>query len=132
MGRRIALVLVVLATALAGCAGADTTAGTAAEVASDGTATASCEELADELVAQLQVIVDGLSNLQLEELGQEDVLPADFQQQLDDLTGRIETSDCSDEEMRALLAERADQIQGDSPIADAVRDSLKAGEDLPF
>jgi hypothetical protein len=126
---------------LAGCAGADTaieedsvegvSPEPTAPVASLPTATASCEELADELIAQLQVIVDELSDAGLEDLGRDDLLPAGTQQQLDELEGRVEDAGC-DDEMDGLLAERANRIQGDGVIAEAVREGLSQNGDLPF
>jgi hypothetical protein len=141
MAKRSALTFVLVAALLVGCAGADTaieedsvegvSPEPTAPVASPPTATASCEELADELIAQLQVIVDELSDAGLEDLGRDDLLPAGTQQQLDELEGRVEDAGC-DDEMDRLLAERANLIQGDGVIAEAVREGLSQNGDLPF
>jgi hypothetical protein len=142
MAKRSALTFVLVAALLAGCAGADSAAPdnavedvspepTTPVASSRGTATANCEELADELIAQLQVIVDELSDATLDDLGRDDLLPAGTQQQLDDLEERVEDAGC-DDEMDRLLAERADRIQGDGVIAEAVREGLSQGGDLPF
>jgi hypothetical protein len=79
----------------------------------------------------LQVIVDELSDADLEDLGRDDLLPAGTQQQLDDLEERVEDAGC-DDEMDRLLAERANRIQGDGVIAEAVREGLSQNGDLPF
>jgi hypothetical protein len=142
MAKRSALTFVLVAALLVGCAGADTAIEedsvegvspepTAPVASSPSTATASCEELADELIAQLQVIVDELSDAGLEDLGRDDLLPAGTQQQLDELEGRVEDAGC-DDEMDRLLAERANLIQGDGVIAEAVREGLSQNGDLPF
>jgi hypothetical protein len=142
MAKRSALTFVLVAALLAGCAGADSAAPdnavedvspepTTPVASSRSTATASCEELADELIAQLQVIVDELSDATLDDLGRDDLLPAGTQQQLDGLEERVEDAGC-DDEMDRLLAERADRIQGDGVIAEAVREGLSQGGDLPF
>jgi len=142
MAKRSVLMLVVFAALLAGCAGADNAAPenpvqdvspepTTPVASTPGTATASCEELADELIVQVQVIVDELSDAGLDDLGRDDLLPEGTQQQLDDLEGRVEDAGC-DDEMDRLLAERADRIQGDGVIAEAVREGLSENGDLPF
>jgi hypothetical protein len=137
MAKRFALAFVLIAALLAGCAGADSSApqdsveDVGPEPTSASTTTASCGELADELVAQMQVIVDELSDARLEDLGRDDLLPAGTQQQLDDLEGRVQDAGC-DDEMDRLLAERADRIQGGGVIAEAVREGLSEGGDLPF
>jgi hypothetical protein len=144
MAKRVALTFVLVAALLAGCAGADTSvqqdavetgpeapAPSTPVASSPSTATTSCEELADELVAQVQVIVDELSNATLGDLADDDVVPAATQQQLDELEGRIRDADC-DDAIDGLLAERADQIEGDGVIAEAVREALSQNEDLPF
>jgi hypothetical protein len=135
MAKRLALAFVLVAALLAGCTGADSSApqdsADEAEPTSASTATVGCEELADELIAQLQVIVDELSDARLEDLGRDDLLPPGTQQQLDELEGRVEDAGC-DDDMDRLLAERANGIQGDGVIAEAVREGLSEGGDLPF
>ena len=136
MAKRFASAFVLVATLLAGCAGADSSAEDAAgdanaDSTTSSTTTASCAELADELIAQVQVIVEELSDARLEDLGREDLLPAGTQQQLDELDERVQDAGC-DDEMDRLLAERADQIQGGGVIAEAVREGLSEGGDLPF
>ena len=137
MANHFATALVFVAALLTGCAGADTSApqdsgdGVSPESTSAGATMASCAELADEVIAQVQVIVDELSDARLEDLGRDDLLPAGTQQQLDDLEGRVRDAGC-DDEMDRLLSERADQIEGGGVIADAVREGLSEGGDLPF
>lgn len=138
MAKHFATALVLVAALLTGCAGADTSApqdsgdGVSPESTSaDATMAASCAELADEVIAQVQVIVDELSDAQLGDLGRDDLLPAGTQQQLDDLEGRVRDAGC-DDEMDRLLSERADQIEGGGVIADAVREGLSKSGDLPF
>jgi len=142
MAKRSMLMFVFVAALLAGCAGADTSVpedaaegagpeATAPVGSSPSTAAASCDELADEVITQVQVIVDELSDARLEDLGDDDLLPEGTEQELDDLEGRVQDADC-DDEMDRLLADRADRIQGDGVIADAVREALEEGGDLPF
>jgi hypothetical protein len=148
MGRRLALTLLLVTALLAGCAGAETPADEnaadttvdedAAEAvspeppaASPTTAAVSCEDLADELVAQLQVIVNELSDATMEDLAGGDVVPEGTQQELDDLEQRVSDAGC-DDEIEDLLAARADRIEGAGVIADAVREALNQNQDLPF
>jgi TolA-binding protein len=137
MAKRFALAFVLVATLLAGCAGADSSApqdsveDVSPQPTSGSTTTADCGELADELIAQLQVIVDELSDARLEDLGRDDLLPAGTQQQLDELEGRVEDANC-DDEIDGLLRERANRIQGEGVIAEAVREGLSENGDLPF
>ena len=137
MAKRFALVFVLVATLLAGCAGADSSApqdsveDVSPQPTSGSTTTADCGELADELIAQLQVIVDELSDARLEDLGRDDLLPAGTQQQLDELEGRVQDAGC-DDEIDRLLRERANRIQGEGVIAEAVREGLSENGDLPF
>jgi hypothetical protein len=125
MVERFALMLILLAAVLAGCssqgAGADA-----------GTVTAGCEELADELIVQLQVVVDELSDATFDDLMRDDILSATSQQELDELEGRAEDAGCEQDEIDGLLAERADRIQGDGVIAEGIREALSEGEELPF
>lgn len=143
MPKRFALLFVLVAALLTGCAGADTSEGEAAvedatpeattpAASSQNTETASCEELADEVIAQVQVIVDELSDATLEDLGRDDLLPPETEQQLDELGERVEDSGCDEDEMDRLLADRADRIQGEGVIADAVREGLDQSGELPF
>jgi TolA-binding protein len=137
MAKRFALAFVLVAALLAGCAGADSSApqdsveDVSPQPTSGSTTTADCGELADELIAQLQVIVDELSEARLEDLGRDDLLPAGTQQQLDELEGRVEDANC-DDEIDRLLRERANRIQGEGVIAEAVREGLSENGDLPF
>lgn len=137
MAKRAALTFVLVTALLAGCAGADSSApenvveDASPEPTTPVTATASCEELADELIAQLQVIVDEVSDARLEDLQRDDLLPAGTQQQLDELEGRVEDAGC-DDEMDRLLGERANSIQGAGVIAESVREGLSQNGDLPF
>ena len=137
MAKRFGFAFVLVAALLAGCSGADSSApqdsveDVSPEPTSPSTTTASCGELADQVVAQVQVIVDELSDARLEDLGRDDLLPAGTQQQLDELEERVQDAGC-DDEMDRLLAERANQIQGDGVIAEAVREGLNESGDLPF
>lgn len=148
MARRLALTLMLVTALLAGCAGAETPADEdaaettvdedAAEAvspeppaASPTTTAVSCEDLADELVAQLQVIVNELSDATMEDLAGGDVVPEGTQQELDDLEQRVSDAGC-DDEIEDLLAARADRIEGAGVIADAVREALSQNQDLPF
>jgi hypothetical protein len=83
------------------------------------------------VIAQVQVIVDELSDARLEDLGRDDLLPAGTEQQLDDLDQRVQDAGC-DDDMDGLLAERANDIEGDGVIAEAVREGLSENGDLPF
>jgi hypothetical protein len=137
MNKRFAFAFVLVAALLAGCAGADSSApqdsvdDASPQPTPPTTTTANCGELADEVIAQMQVIVNELSDARLEDLGRDDLLPAGTQQQLDELEARVQDAGC-DDEMDRLLAERANQIQGGGVIADAVREGLSEGGDLPF
>ena len=142
MAKRSVLMFVFVAALLAGCAGADTSVPedaaegaspeATAPVASSPSTAASCEELADDVIAQVQVIVDELSDATLEDLGRDDLLPPETEQELDQLGQRVEDSGCDEEEMERLLADRADRIQGEGVIADAVREGLDQSGELPF
>ena len=137
MAKRVALTVVFVVALLAGCAGAETADDTeAGEAAGDlasslATEAPACAELADEMIAELQGIVDQLGDVTLEELAAGDVIEQDRQQRLEELEARVSETGC-DDQIDQLLAERAEQIRGEGAIADAVRESLNLGEELPF
>lgn len=131
MMKRVAMTVVLGTAVLAGCGGGDDEASTAS-TASAGATTAGCAELADELIVQVQVVVDALSEASLEDLVQDDLLSQDTQLALDDIEERAQQAGCEDDEMDRLLAERADRIEGDGLLAEEVREGLSEGGDLPF
>lgn len=51
---------------------------------------------------------------------------------LHELEERVEDAGCEDNGMDRLLAERANRIQADGVVAEAVRQGLSQNEDLPF
>lgn len=103
--RRAATGVAMLGVLASGCGG-------------DGTA-ASCPELADEVIATVQGLVDQVSS-EAPEVDFEglDGRMEDFQRQADDLG-------CSDDEMERLVLERVDDIEVEGPLAPVLPELLR-------
>ncbi|MBW3662973.1 MAG: hypothetical protein KY469_07730 [Actinobacteria bacterium] len=95
--RRAATGVAMLGVLASGCGGEDTTA-------------ASCPELADEVIATVQDLVDQVSS-EAPEVDFEglDGRMEDFRRQAEDLG-------CSDDEMERLVLERVDDIEVEGPL----------------
>jgi hypothetical protein len=130
------VMLMLVAAFLSACGSAGGAGGEASvqEAGSTPAAAASpdCAALADELIVEVQSVVDQLSDATLDDLLEDDVVSAATQQRLDDLESRVEAAGCSEDEMDALLADRADRIRGEGVLAEEIRDALAQNEDLPF
>ena len=104
-----ALVTVVFgAVALAGCGGA--------------TDTAACEDIADQTIAIFQNILDEASSGDPAQIA---ALQGEMTEQITALQEDATAANCTDDQMRELLAARVDDLEGEGPIADAVRQSLE-------
>lgn len=137
MARRPVIMLLLVVALLAGCAtdttGAADTSGAdgaespaaAAAAPSPSAADATCEELADELVAQLQEISDLIADRSAAEIAQDEQLIDDAGEQIDDIAQRVQDAGCEDQ-MEELVSARADEIQGDGPSAEFLRELLSS------
>jgi hypothetical protein len=126
-GRTVSIGVVFAALLLAGCASQPTQSATARRPTPPR-----CAELADEVIGQVQVVVDELSDATLDDLERDDLISAQAQQRLDGLEAQVDEAGCYEDEMDGLLAERADRIQGDGVVAEAVRKALGQNGELPF
>ncbi len=124
--RRTAIALAAVALVAAACGGDDS----AAEPASLD----SCEGLAVAGIAMLQDtidFVDGLDASELAALGDSDTPPPEFralQDRGDALSSRADEIGCSDEEMAALVADRAGDLSADSVFGQFILESVRSGD----
>ena len=96
----------------------------------------SCDGLVDEALDMLQTVLDELSDLNLEdaialgESGEEPEALADLEQRGEELEARATALNCSDEEMGAKLADRADELEADGPFAELILEGLQSDPDI--
>lgn len=90
----------------------------------------SCEDVADEAIELVQGILDEVGGMSMEDM-QSDEEPA-FVQELESegeaLEERAEELDCSDEQMADLLAERAEDLEAEGPVAELIREAVRSGD----
>jgi predicted outer membrane protein len=92
-----------------------------------------CAAIADEGVAIAQVLIDEAGELSLEELAAD---PQAFDElggeELDARAQALEErqaeSGCTEDELAALLRERADDLEGEGLVADLIRQSFRDGD----
>ena len=127
--KRFAAALLLLALVAAACGDDD---------AADPASLDSCEGLAAAGVAMLQDtidLIDGLDASALAALTDESEPPPEFaalQDRGEELTARADEIGCSDEEMAALLADRAGDLSADSVFGQFILESVSAGEGGDF
>ena len=127
--KRLAVALLSLALVAAACGDDD---------AVDAASLDSCEGLAGAGIALLQDtidLIDGLDAAALAALGDETETPPEFvalQTRGDEMSARADEIGCSDEEMAALLSERAGSLSADSVFGQFVLEGVRAGEGGDF
>ena len=123
--RRMIGMTLVLAIAAAACGGDD---------AADPASLDSCEAVADASIVVLQDTLDIMDNLSIEELaalGGSDETPDQFKEieaQGAAFEARAGELGCTEEEMSALLADRATGLSAESQFGQLILEGLKAGE----
>jgi hypothetical protein len=127
--KRLTVALLSLALVAAACGDDD---------AVDAASLDSCEGLAAAGIALLQDtidLIDGLDEAALAALGDEAGPPPEFvalQTRGDEMSARADEVGCSDEEMAALLAERASGLSADSIFGQFILEGVRAGESGDF
>lgn len=120
------LFLVLVAGA---CSGDD-----AANAASLG----SCESLAGEGISLMQDaidLIDGLDSASFAALAEGAELPPEFaavQTRAEEMIARADEIGCSDEDLAALLSERASSLSSDSVLGQIILEGVRAGESGDF
>lgn len=124
--KRIATLLIALALIAAACGDDD--------AAADPASLDSCEGLAVAGISMLQDtidLIDGLDATALAAFSDGSDVPPEFveiQQRGDELTARADEIGCSDEEMAALMAERAADLSADTAFGQFILESIKTGD----
>lgn len=130
--KRIAVALLSLALLATACGDDE------AVDAIDAASLDSCEGLAAAGIALLQDtidLIDGLDADALAALGDGAETPTEFvalQTRGDEMTARADDIGCSDEEMAALLSERANNLTADSVFGQFILEGVRAGESGDF
>ncbi len=130
--KRIAVALLSLALLATACGDDE------AVDAIDAASLDSCEGLAAAGIALLQDtidLIDGLDADALAVLGDGAETPPEFvalQTRGDEMTARADEIGCSDEEMAALLSERANNLTADSVFGQFILEGVRAGESGDF
>ncbi|MEE9298740.1 MAG: hypothetical protein V3V29_06875 [Acidimicrobiia bacterium] len=123
--RRLAVALLAMALVTATCGDDD---------AADPGSVDSCEGLAVAGIALLQDTIDIIDDLDIEALaalGESDETPevfADVEARGDELTARADELGCSDEQMAALMANRAGDLSADSVFGQFILEGVRSGE----
>jgi hypothetical protein len=123
--KRIAIALFGLALIAAACGD---------DGAADPASVDSCEGLADAGVALLQDTIDIIDSMDVEALaalGEEGATPPELvsiEERGEELTDRADALGCSDEEMAALMAERAEDLSSDSIFGQFILEGIRSGE----
>ena len=127
--KRFAVGLLFLVLVAGACSGDD-----AANAASLG----SCESLAGEGISLMQDaidLIDGLDSASFAAFVEGAGPPPEFlalQTRGDEMSARADEVGCSDEEMAALLAERASGLSADSIFGQFILEGVRAGESGDF
>ena len=92
---------------------------------------ASCDEVADEAVGLVQGVVDAADAMSLADMRAQEG-PPDYVQRLDEQGERLEQAavelDCTDQELRDLIAERAEQLDSNGPVGEMVIEAVRGGQ----
>jgi type IV pilus biogenesis protein CpaD/CtpE len=136
MARRPIIILALFAALLAGCAtdstgAADTATGAteeespaaAAAEPSSSASDATCAELADELVTQLQTIGNAIADLSPAEIAQDDQV-TEAESRIDDISQQAQASDCQDEVQDAVA--QVEALQSEGPSSEFLQDLLES------
>jgi hypothetical protein len=127
--KRLAVAALCLSMVAAAC-GDDAAADPATLDSCEGLATAGIDLLQDTID-----LIDGLDAAALASFGEGTEVPPEFtaiQTRGDELTGRATEIGCSDEEMAALMAERAGGLSADSVFGQFILEGVRAGEGGDF
>ena len=129
MSKLFAALLIAILIALPACGGGDDDDDDAGSV--DDVET--CEQLADLTIDEVQIMLNGLSDMDVNELQQamqSGELPepiTDFESQQDDFVNKADELNCEEQEFLQLLDDRADDLEADGPIAEQLLNEIQSG-----
>ena len=126
MPKVFALLLIALLITLPACGGGgDDDDGDVDSIADAET----CEQLADYAIGEVQVMLDGLSDMTLAELQSGDTPEpvTDFEDQGDELQAKADELGCEEQEFLGMLDERVDQLEAEGPVAELLLEALQGG-----
>lgn len=88
-----------------------------------------CDQLADLAIDEVQVLLDGLSDLTLQDIqsGETPEPVSDFEAKGEEFQAKADEIGCSDEEFQGLIEDRVDQLEADGPVAELVLEALQSG-----
>jgi hypothetical protein len=88
-----------------------------------------CEQLADLTIDEMQVLLDGLSDMTLEDMqsGETPEPVSDFEAKGEEFQSKADEIGCDDAEYQSLIEDRVDQLEADGPVAELVLEALQSG-----
>lgn len=91
---------------------------------------ASCEDVADEAIVLVQDVLDEVGGMSMEDMqsAEEPEFVQELEAEGEELEQRAEELDCSDQQMADLVAERAEDLEAEGPVAELLRDAVRSGE----
>lgn len=102
-------------------------------VAACGGGTASCEDIADDVIGMVQEVIDEVDQMSPEDLAalsgdQEPEFMADFEQRSEDLRMDAEEAGCSDQELAELFSARASTLTAESEVGQFFVELFNSGD----
>lgn len=123
--RKLLLLLLVLSLALAACGGDDDD-----DNGDAGTieGAENCEDLGDVFIAELQTLLDGLSDLDISAISADEEPEAmtNFEENLDGMDEKAQELGCEDEDMAEILEDGVDDLEAEGPLAELVLESFRS------
>ncbi|HEX2282439.1 MAG TPA: hypothetical protein VHG52_11840, partial [Thermomicrobiales bacterium] len=122
--RKLLMLFLALSLALAGCGfGSDDEEDDTVSIEDAET----CEEAADAFAAVAQNFINDAEEAGMQALmaGPDSELFQEYTPQLEEAQAKAEELGCDEEEMRALLAERVDDLETDGPVGETIVEFLR-------
>ena len=123
MSKMLAIVL-MLSLIIAACGGDDDDDNGAVTNIEDAE---TCEQVADIAIAEIQNLLDAVSNLTMADLMSEDEPEAltNFETEFEAIGDKADEIGCSDEEMQGLFEDRVDSLTAEGPVGELLLQGLQ-------
>ncbi len=121
--RKFLPLLLVFALALAACGGDDDDDVGSIEDAE------TCEDVGDIFIDEMQVLLDGLSDVELSEFTGDEQPEAmtNFETAVDEISTKSDEIGCTDEEIQTILEDNVDELEADGPVAELLLQGFQEG-----
>lgn len=137
MARRPIIMLILVAALFAGCAAdstgaADTATGAADEESpaaaavepSPSAGDATCDELANELVTELQTIAQAIADLSPAEIAQDDQI-SEAEQRIDSISQQVQDANC-EEQVQTAVSSQVEALESEGPASEFLQGLLES------